>query len=91
MNNWISVEDHLPEEGVCVLLCVCHELIHGMLTPMVVTGMYQEDTDRKWVGLGIDDLWNRYPDLTVTHWMKEPKPPYEYIVKEGEDKCRMVQ
>jgi len=69
MNEWISVEDRLPEKGEHVF-CYCREDYEQR-------GYHVKTTH--WDGEGdtheFKSVYERY--ISVTHWMPLPKPPEE--------------
>lgn len=69
MEEWIKVEDKMPEYNVGVLVFIPDEDYH------VTSGMW--DISNKWVLL--DEYRN--PECSVTHWMKLPDIPEEYRAK----------
>lgn len=79
MNEWISVEDKLPEKFMDVL-CWCISLSGPSIEPMSVMQKYEQyaSIDRycKWND-GYKDSFrtSRFYDAKVTHWMPLPEPP----------------
>ena len=65
MNEWISVDDRLPENFQSVLVCTKNMGIN--------LWEYREDspTEDVW----IDDRLNVYSIYDVTHWMPLPEQP----------------
>ncbi len=68
MNEWISVEERLPDEGVRVLVC---NIYGGSLPNQGDTGYVVDH------GVMEDGEWCIQDDLFfhVTHWMPLPEPP----------------
>jgi len=74
-SRWISVEDNLPEEDVCVLIFTKHKVTD-------IGRLMSEEAIAEWAEDGIfydkktfdSDNWN-CPCEDVTHWMPLPEPP----------------
>lgn len=69
MNNWISVEDRLPEEKVNVLVAGYAYNKPG--------GEYWQSIGARYDGRWVEDAedvgyWEKHP---VTHWQPLPEPP----------------
>lgn len=68
MNEWISVEERLPEMGKDVL-CYCE---FGISKGMTVAGrFYANETVIRWMSFETEDN-TKY---RITHWMPLPEPP----------------
>jgi len=61
MDNWISVDDRLPEKDMCVDIWADGE----RLTDMVFVDGGFNQPDLEWLLV----------DAMTTHWMKIPSPP----------------
>ena len=66
--EWISVKDHLPEEGKVVLRYGNN--IEKYEVDYIVT-FDEREPSYIWAGVLVDDY------LKVTHWMPLPEPPKE--------------
>lgn len=64
--NWISVEDRLPEDAQNYIICV----LEGDGTKHVTTGTY--DWRYKMWSDEVGGIWE---PQRVTHWMPLPEPP----------------
>ena len=70
-NNWIKVEDRLPEDDTFHILRIQrNEKFHIIKAAYIGNGLWQED-DKK------DTKWSNNSDYTPTHWMTLPTPPNE--------------
>ncbi len=80
--NWISVEDRLPEKGTLVLLCLSSVDEQKMTTGMLYlagelefNSKFNSKFDGLWC-IGFDTLMPEFlKEEYVTHWMPLPKPP----------------
>lgn len=84
MNNWIRVEDRLPEEGKEVLLFLSDELdLRGHDQLKTKYGIGVLDGIKFYAQLpkceceSIDYCSNILELKEVTHWMELPEPPKE--------------
>ncbi len=71
--QWISVEDRMPEPLTGVIVFIPEEDFH------ITSGMW--DISQKWVLL--DEY--RTPECKVTYWMPEPDIPKEYRAQRDEN------
>ena len=70
MNEWISVDDMLPDNGNRVLVFIgsCYECI--------TIGDTLSDSDGSWlIDNSLDEFGHSYVTWDVTHWMPLPEPP----------------
>lgn len=63
-NKWISVDERLPEPGICVLAI---EIDLGIITA------YKKHNGKFWIGYRADSAGGSLCE--VTHWMPLPEPP----------------
>ena len=80
VQEWISVDDRLPERDKEVLL-----IVHGWEDRLYYTGcLHRQESERSWL-TGIESkasdwkIWgfSYLREPIVTHWMPLPEPPKE--------------
>lgn len=64
-NNWISINDNLPQEDRSVL-------IHRQKDDVVSLGYIEGGV---WYDMAFTDESRDYETANVTHWMPLPEPP----------------
>jgi hypothetical protein len=69
MNDWISVDDRLPDDSD-VLLVALTAIVDNPLSSFQVV-----DTDAFYTDEGRFRFWSESPQYKVTHWQYLPKPP----------------
>lgn len=69
MDNWIDVNDRLPDESTFDVLVAFDEPFFGRMAKECAVCMYDRDTNT-WVS----EIANK-EILRVTHWMPLPEPP----------------
>lgn len=68
-NEWISVEDGLPEDGCYITHTNANGKNKGVIAQKLVTTTIRGNVVRRWE-------WNgRISPWIVTHWMPLPEPP----------------
>jgi hypothetical protein len=75
--EWISVEDRLPEEDGTYLVYKAKINVRDVLG-FVEDGIEVDEEDLnglKNIWFAYDSEWGYYPVNTVTHWMPLPEPP----------------
>lgn len=72
MENWISVNDRLPEDDDRVL--VWENKTYQRVLPPEYGYCIFAHYDGKWLDENMSD-YNNNSDWTVTHWMPLPPPP----------------
>ena len=64
MNEWISVNDRLPEKNGEYIVFVKFNLIPDKVMTIRYENRYEKDKEKSWIIAGL-----------VTHWMPLPEPP----------------
>lgn len=85
MDNWIKVEDGLPDFDMGVLVCTKAGLVTAAMRIELDSKNFCCDTEvfRAMKGWGwepflvvsSENCWLPFDDESVTHWMKLPEPP----------------
>lgn len=70
MNEWISVDDRLPDDEHETLLVVLQSIVEE-----AHSGEQFVDTDAFYTSDGFFQFWNESEEYEVTHWMPLPEPP----------------
>jgi hypothetical protein len=80
MDEWISVKERLPEDGVLVL--VCNDDGHMMIAKheSEVFDWYYKYTNYDF------DIWENEEQGPVCYWMPLPEPPKERVSNDAKEK-----
>ena len=75
VQEWISVDDRLPQEGGAV----CKNVILFMDSGLITVGWLNQITNRGYYLDTINDVIIKAPLSRFTHWMPLPEPPEDAL------------